>query len=145
MTDKQKAAAVLQFMEEEWDSTPIINALNPFLKDEDLASLYDKFVGDGIIREPEETTKKVMVLYEVCEDDNTKTSIVAMSESDWQNRKAETIEKVLRDYYDERYSDCDDDYFDYNKEIADAVEALTTGYETEFSGDSVFWDEVEII
>ena len=51
MTDKEKASAVLQFMEDEWDSKPIINALNPLLKDEDLADLYDKFVNEGIIRE----------------------------------------------------------------------------------------------
>lgn len=95
----------------------------------------------GIDDEPE----KVLVLYEVDEEDNTKTSIVAMSEADWRNRKPETIEKVLRDYFDERYSDCDDDYFCYDDEIRQAVEALTTGYEAEFNGDSVFWDEVEMI
>lgn len=50
MTDKEKASAVLQFMEDEWDSTPIINALNPLLKDEDLAGLYDNYVNEGIIR-----------------------------------------------------------------------------------------------
>ena len=51
MTIKEKASAGLQFMEDEWDSTPIINALNPLLKDEDLADLYDKYVNEGIIRE----------------------------------------------------------------------------------------------
>ena len=95
----------------------------------------------GIGEEPQ----KVMVLYEVCEDDNTKTSIVAMTEDDWQDRKADTIEKVLRDYFDERYSDCDDDYFNYDEEIAQAVATLTTGYDAEFNGDSVFWDSVDLI
>ena len=51
MTTKQKASAVLTFMEEEWDGTAIINVLNPYLRDEDLASLYDNFVEEGIIRE----------------------------------------------------------------------------------------------
>ena len=51
MTDKQKASAVLNFMEDEWDGKAIINTLNPYLKDEDLAGLYDRLVSDGIIRE----------------------------------------------------------------------------------------------
>lgn len=50
MTDKQKAAELLNFMEEEWDGKAIINALNPYLKDSDLAELYDKMVADGIIK-----------------------------------------------------------------------------------------------
>lgn len=49
MTDKEKASELLNFMEEEWDSKVIINALNPYLKDSDLAELYDKMVADGII------------------------------------------------------------------------------------------------
>ena len=51
MTDKQKAAQVLRFMEEEWDGKTIVNALNPLLKDEDLADLYDKYVNEGLISE----------------------------------------------------------------------------------------------
>lgn len=50
MTDKQKASALLEFMEDEWDGTAIINALNPYLKDDDLAGLYDKLVEEGVIR-----------------------------------------------------------------------------------------------
>lgn len=50
MTDKQKASTVLEFMEDEWDGKAIINALNPYLKDQDLADLYDNLVKDGIIR-----------------------------------------------------------------------------------------------
>ena len=50
MNDKQKASELLNFMEEEWDGKTIINALNPYLKDSDLAELYDKMVADGIIR-----------------------------------------------------------------------------------------------
>ena len=88
---------------------------------------------------------KVMVLYEVDEVDNTKTSIVAMAEDKWRRRHHKDIEKVLRDYFDDRYADADDDYFCYDDEIKHAAEALTTGYDTEFNGDSVFWDEVEMI
>lgn len=51
MTDKQKASALLSFMEDEWDGKAIINALNPYLKDEDLAVLYDRLAKDGVIRE----------------------------------------------------------------------------------------------
>ena len=50
MTDKEKASELLKFMEDELDGKAIINALNPYLKDEDLAGLYDEFVKDGIIR-----------------------------------------------------------------------------------------------
>jgi hypothetical protein len=50
MTDKQKASELLEFMEDEWDGKAIINALNPYLKDEDLAGLYDQLVKEEIIR-----------------------------------------------------------------------------------------------
>jgi len=107
-----------------------------------LYNVYDILLDRlGVEDEPE----KAMVLYEVDEEDNTKTSIVAMTETDWEKRKPEAIEKVLRDYFDERYADCDDDYFCYEDEIKQAVEALSTGYETEFIGDTLFWDSVEMI
>lgn len=51
MTDEQKASELLNFMEDNWDSTAIINALNPYLKDEQLAGLYDQLVKEGVIRE----------------------------------------------------------------------------------------------
>ena len=51
MTQKEKASAVLEFMAEDWDGETIVNTLNPYLKDEDLADLYDKLAEDGIIRE----------------------------------------------------------------------------------------------
>lgn len=107
-----------------------------------MVNVYERMLEELDI---EDEPEKVMVLYEVCEDDNTKTSIVAMTEDDWQNRKADAIEKALRDYFDERYSDCDDDYFNYDEEIAQAVATLTTGYDAEFNGDSVFWDSVDLI
>lgn len=50
MDEKQKASAVLNFMEEEWDGKAIINVLNPLLKDSDLADLYDRLVAEGVIR-----------------------------------------------------------------------------------------------
>ena len=49
MNDKEKAAAVLSYMEDEWDGKAIINALNPYLRDEDLADLYDNMVDDGFL------------------------------------------------------------------------------------------------
>lgn len=49
LTDKQKASELLSFMEDEWDGKAIINALNPYLKDSDLASLYDQLVKDKVI------------------------------------------------------------------------------------------------
>lgn len=51
MTDKQKASQVLRFMEDEWDGKAIINALEPLLKDEDLAGLFDQYVSEGLISE----------------------------------------------------------------------------------------------
>jgi len=38
-------------MEDEWDGKAIVNALNPLLKDIDLAYLYDKYVENGLISE----------------------------------------------------------------------------------------------
>ena len=47
MTDKQKASQVLKYMEDEMDAKTVIQLLNPYLKDEDLAGLYDRLVSDG--------------------------------------------------------------------------------------------------
>lgn len=47
MNDKQKASAVLNYLEGH-DSTTAINILNSLLKDEQLADLYDKMKADGI-------------------------------------------------------------------------------------------------
>lgn len=49
MTDNQKASKVLNFMEEEWDGKTIINVLNLYLKDEDLADLYDQLKEEGFL------------------------------------------------------------------------------------------------
>lgn len=51
MTDKQKASQVLQYMEDEMDAHTIIQVLNPYLKDEDLAGIYDSLVKDGAFPE----------------------------------------------------------------------------------------------
>lgn len=67
MTDKKKAAELLQFMEDEWDGKAIINALNPLLKDDDLANLYDRLVIEGVIR----TQKRICITAEI-EIDNGK-------------------------------------------------------------------------
>lgn len=108
-------------------------------------TLYNVYTTMYNLLEIKDEPEKAMVLYEVDEEDNTKTSIVAMKETDWQKRKPEAIEKVLREYFDERYADRDDEYFCYEDEIKHAVEALTTGYDTEFNGNSLFWDRVEMI
>lgn len=50
MSNKEKASELLQFMEEEWEAKDVINALNPLLKDEDLAAIYDDFIERGIIK-----------------------------------------------------------------------------------------------
>lgn len=110
----------------------------------DFAYLIDQIAEKVKVKidiEPE----KVMVLYEVDENDNTKQSIVAMSETNWKNRQPEKIDKVLREYFDERYAGCDDNYFCYEDEIKQAVDALATGYDAGFNGDSLFWDIVEMI
>ncbi len=51
MTDKQKASQALRYMEDELDAHTVIQLLNPYLKDEDLADLYDGFVSDGAFPE----------------------------------------------------------------------------------------------
>lgn len=47
LTDKQKASQVLRYMEDEMDVKTVLNVLNPYLKDEDLVTIYDSLVGDG--------------------------------------------------------------------------------------------------
>ena len=51
MTDKQKASQVLQYMEDEMDVKTVLNLLNEYLKDEDLATIYDGLVNDGAFPE----------------------------------------------------------------------------------------------
>lgn len=51
MTDKQKAAQVLRYMEDEMDVKTVLNVLNPFLTDEQLAGVYDSLVSDGAFPE----------------------------------------------------------------------------------------------
>lgn len=47
LTDKQKASQVLRYMEDEMDVKTVLNVLNPYLKDEQLAEVYDSLVSDG--------------------------------------------------------------------------------------------------
>ena len=51
MTDKQKASQVMQYMEDEMDVKTVLQVLNPHLKDEDLATIYDQLVSDGAFPE----------------------------------------------------------------------------------------------
>ena len=51
MTNKQKASQVLKYMEDELDQHSIIQLLNPYLKDDDLAGIYDSLVNDGAFPE----------------------------------------------------------------------------------------------
>ena len=46
MTNKQKASQVLRYMEDELDQL-----LNPYLKDDELADIYDSLVSDGAFPE----------------------------------------------------------------------------------------------
>lgn len=48
MTQKEKASAVLEYMEE-LDSTVVINILSAYISDADLARLYDKMEEDGVL------------------------------------------------------------------------------------------------
>lgn len=51
MNEKQKASQVLRYMEDEMDVNTVLQVLNPYLKDSDLADIYDSLVNDGIISE----------------------------------------------------------------------------------------------
>lgn len=51
MNEKQKASQVLQYMEDEMDVKTVLRVLNPYLKDSDLAAIYDSLVNDGMISE----------------------------------------------------------------------------------------------
>lgn len=65
MTDKEKASEVLRYMEEDLDSKTVINLINYLLKDEDLATIYDGLVNDGIFEadEPEVGSIEAAVKY----------------------------------------------------------------------------------
>jgi len=51
MNEKQKASQVLKYMEDEMDVKTVLRVLNPYLKDSDLAGIYDSLVNDGMISE----------------------------------------------------------------------------------------------
>lgn len=51
MNEKQKASQVLHYMEDELDTKTVLRVLNPYLKDSDLADIYESLVNDGIISE----------------------------------------------------------------------------------------------
>ena len=51
MNEKQKASQVLKYMEDEMDVKTVLRVLNPYLKDSDLAGIYDSLVEDGMISE----------------------------------------------------------------------------------------------
>lgn len=51
MTDKQKASQVMRYMEDEMDVKTVLNLLNEFITDEELAGLYDQLVSDGAFPE----------------------------------------------------------------------------------------------
>ena len=48
MTKGEKATAALSYLDG-LDTTTVINVLNPYLDDDELAGLYDKLVSDGLI------------------------------------------------------------------------------------------------
>ena len=49
MTEKWKASQALKYMEDELDAKAILQVLNPYLKDEWLAEVFDRLVDDGAI------------------------------------------------------------------------------------------------
>lgn len=51
MTEKEKASQVMHYMEDELDVKTVLNMLNEYLTDEQLATLYDQLVSDGAFPE----------------------------------------------------------------------------------------------
>lgn len=49
MTEKWKASQALKYMENELDAKTILQVLSPYLKDEQLAEVFDRLVDDGTI------------------------------------------------------------------------------------------------
>lgn len=76
MTDKQKASAVLNYLEGV-DSRTVINILSPYATDEQLAALYDKLTEEGIFNENDQPggysedflAGMNYVLEQMCEED----------------------------------------------------------------------------
>ena len=58
MTNGEKATAALSYLDG-LDTTTVINVLNPYLDDDELAGLYDKLVSDGFIEEPRPKAKRI--------------------------------------------------------------------------------------
>lgn len=90
--------------------------------------------------------EKIVVLYEIDEDDNTKSSIFAMTESDWRKRDVRVIERTLREYFDERFKGCDDEYFCYDEEVKKVALALHDGEVASLGGiNSLCWEKVLLV
>ena len=66
MTNGEKATAVLSYLDG-LDTTTVINVLNPYLDDDELAGLYDQLVSNGVIEEPKQTAK-LIAIYSASDD-----------------------------------------------------------------------------
>lgn len=65
MTNGEKATAALSYLDG-LDTTSVINVLNPYLDDDELAGLYDQLVSDGLIEEPRQ---RLRLLLRVSQED----------------------------------------------------------------------------
>ena len=66
MTNGEKTTAALSYLDG-LDTTTVINVLNPYLDDDELAGLYDQLVSDGLIEEPRPKAKRI-AFYEESDD-----------------------------------------------------------------------------
>ena len=105
MTNGEKATAALSYLDG-LDTTSVINVLNPYLDDDELAGLYDQLVSDGLIEEPKQTAKLILL---VSQEDYCWG---ALAEKYQENYSIESVLELARKRYPEVLRDDEVDEMD---------------------------------
>ena len=104
MTDKEKATKVLNYLDEQTSSV-VIGLLNPYLKDHQLADLYDNLVTDGAIEDTEKPEYEQLSFEALCKE------LEYFDVRASQKKTAGEICEEVRDYIRNSGHAClDDDY-----------------------------------
>ena len=134
MTNEEKATAALSYLDG-LDTTTVINVLNPYLDDDELAGLYDKLVSDGLIEEP--ITAKLILL--VSQED---CCWGALAERYQENYSIESVLELARKRYPEVLRD--DEVDEMDGEVQDEIEnvpVITDGNEMNYVTHVLTWED----
>ena len=113
MTNGEKATALLSYLDG-LDTTSVINVLHPFIEDDVLAAEYDKFVNDGLIEDPKQTAKLILL---VSQEDYCWG---ALAERYQESYSIESVLELARKRYPEVLRD--DEVDEMDGEIQDEIE-----------------------